>query len=106
MTSRIIFNHGDWTITQDPTMAGRDDLVRFRKHNGQRCLLDQIAQWDGSGWGSSWSLRRWVPKAPKVPAGILVRIEAHMRRQEQRSEKTPGSHPQGRHDASPDSLQP
>lgn len=77
MAWRIIYKSGDWAITQDPTHNGRDDLIRFRRHNGRRCLLDQIAEWDGEGWSS----RRLVPKPPKVPAGILARIEAHMRRQ-------------------------
>ena len=79
MTSRIIFKSGDWTITQDPTMAGRDDLVRFRCHNGRRCLLDQIAEWDPEG---IWRERRWVPRSPKVPTAIINAVVAHMRTQD------------------------
>ena len=45
MTIRIIFKDTTWTITQDPTDHGYDELIRFRCHNGRRCLLDQIAEW-------------------------------------------------------------
>ena len=110
MAPRIIYDSrtnantpgAGWLMTQDPTDNGRDDLVRFQRHNGRQCLLDQIAEWTPTGW----SPNRWVPRSPKVPRFLVSRVVNHMRRQELRSEKTPGSHPQGRHDASPDSLQP
>lgn len=77
MAPRIIFQDTTWTVTQDPTMAGRNDLVRFRCHNGRRCLLDQIAEWTPDGWSSS----RWIPKSPKVPLLLINWVVAYMRRQ-------------------------
>ena len=64
-----------WEVTQDPTMAGRPDLVRFVKRSAQRKLLDQIARWDGTGWDPA----RWVPAHPRVPRTLLGIVERHMR---------------------------
>jgi hypothetical protein len=64
-----------WQVEQDPTMAGRPDLVRFTKQSQARKLLDQIARWDGAGWDPA----RWVPKHPQVPQTLLAIVEAHMR---------------------------
>jgi hypothetical protein len=75
MASRVIYKVGDWTITQDPTMAGRPDLVRFHRSNGRRKLLDQIASWDGTGWDAT----RWTPKPPTVTAALLRHVEAMLR---------------------------
>ena len=75
MAPRVIHQAAGWTVTQDPTMAGRPDLVRFHRSTGQRKLLDQIAEWTGAGWSS----RRWMPKAPTVPAALLQHVEALMR---------------------------
>lgn len=73
--NRILYNVAPWKIEQDPTRVGNDRLVRFRKHNGQRCLLDQIAEWNAGGW----SIDRWQPCAPRVPARVLRLVENEMR---------------------------
>lgn len=72
----VIYNEAPWTVEQDPTMAGNDRLVRFLKHNGQRKLLDQVAEWEHGG---GWNARRWVPKHPQVPQKLLTLVEIHMR---------------------------
>lgn len=64
-----------WVVIQDPTMAGRPDLVRFLKCNATRKLLDQTARWTGAGWDG----RRWVPRIPRVPKTLLLLVECHMR---------------------------
>jgi len=74
--NHIIYNVAPWRIEQDPTRNGSDRLVRFHKHNGQRKLLDQIAEWRNSGW----SANRWVPKPPTVPKWLLSKVEAHMQK--------------------------
>ena len=74
---RIIYKDITWAITQDPDMADCDHLVRFYRHNGRRCLLDQIAEWDGEGWSS----RYWVPRPPKVPQWLINWVSAHMQAQ-------------------------
>lgn len=73
--NHIIYNVAPWRIEQDPTRNGSDRLVRFHKHNGQRKLLDQIAEWQGA----SWNINRWTPKSPQVPARVLRLVENHMR---------------------------
>lgn len=73
--NHIIYNVAPWRIEQDPTRNGSDRLVRFHKHNGQRKLLDQIAEWRNSGWNTN----RWTPKPPQVPSLVLRLVEAHMR---------------------------
>jgi hypothetical protein len=54
-------------------------LIRFYKANGQRKLLDQIAQWLPEG---GWDRKRWVPSAPPLPKWLIDRVEAHMRTEE------------------------
>ena len=52
MAPRIIYDSrsnantpgAGWLIIQDPTFSGNPNLVRFHRSNGQRNLLDQIAQ--------------------------------------------------------------
>jgi hypothetical protein len=73
--NHIIYNVAPWRIEQDPTRNGSDRLVRFHKHNGQRKLLDQIAEWQSGGW----SIDRWRPRSPQVPARVLRLVENHMR---------------------------
>ena len=66
-----------WTVTQDPTMAGRPDLVSFRKMAKTRKRLDQVACWDGRGWDPD----RWVPTYPQVPRTLLAIVERHMKQE-------------------------
>jgi len=73
--NHVIYNVAPWRIEQDPTRNGSDRLVRFHKHNGQRKLLDQIAEWQNGGW----SIDRWRPRSPQVPDRILRLVENHMR---------------------------
>lgn len=66
-----------WLITNwndDPT------LILFQKWGGARShkLLDQVAQWTGSGW----STKRWVPKTPTVPAAVLQHVMGELVRRE------------------------
>lgn len=68
-----------WRVIQDPTMANNDRLVRFQRHNSQRKLLDQIAEWDPHVWG--WNTTRWYPKPPTVPQWLLDFVNKHMREQ-------------------------
>lgn len=83
--NHIIYNVAPWRIEQDPTRNGSDRLVRFHKHNGQRKLLDQIAEWQADGWcvghaqSGGWNRNRWTPKQPQVPARVLRLVENHMR---------------------------
>lgn len=66
-----------WVIIQDPLGNGSDQLVCFRRHNGKRCLLDQIAEWQPKHpW---WTPRRWVPNERTVPLSILDIVYAHMK---------------------------
>ncbi len=58
-----------WLISywnDDPT------LILFQKWGGARGhkLLDQVAQWTGSGW----STKCWVPKTPTVPLKALQQV--------------------------------
>lgn len=73
---RLIYCVKPWTVEQDPTAAGNDRLVRFSKHNGQRKLLDRIAEWDPD---HGWRPGRWVPRQPVVPQQLLAQVEAFMR---------------------------
>ncbi len=74
---RIIYSSSDgWKVIQDPTMAANDRLVRFQRHNSQRKLLDQIAEWDLRICG--WNTTRWYPKPPTVPRTLLDHVEQHM----------------------------
>jgi hypothetical protein len=75
MGPQIIYQGEGWTVTQDPTMAGRPDLVRFHRNNGQRKLLDQVAQWNGI----AWAVHRWMPKLPTVPQWLIDKVVAHLR---------------------------
>jgi hypothetical protein len=75
MAPRVIYQATGWTVTQDPFDRRNPNLVRFHRSTGQRKLLDQIAEWTGAGWSS----RRWMPKAPTVPAALLRHVEALMR---------------------------
>jgi hypothetical protein len=84
MAPRIIHQADGWTITQDPTMAGNPHLVRFYRSNGQRKLLDQIAEWQPMNPAAVrragvWNYRRWVPKSPIVPMKLIQKVEAYMR---------------------------
>lgn len=84
MAPRIIYEADGWTITQDPTFSGNPHLVRFHRSNGQRKLLDQIAEWLPHNPASVaragvWNYRRWVPKSPIVPMKLIQLVEAHMR---------------------------
>lgn len=73
---QLIYGHGPWLIEQDPTMAARSDLVRFVKRGPSgRKMLDQIAQWTGTGWDPS----RWVPRPPMVNQAIVNMVERRMR---------------------------
>jgi len=65
-----------WTITQDPTFSGNPNLVRFHRSNGQRKLLDRIAQWDPHA--QAWRASRWAPKPPAVPQWLIDKVVAHM----------------------------
>ncbi len=66
-----------WLIIQDPTDRRNPNLVRFHRSNGQRKLLDQIAEWDP--YASDWRCTRWAPKPPVVPQGLIDKVVAHMR---------------------------
>jgi len=73
--AQLIYRNDRWQIERDPTCTGRSDLVRFVKRGPSgRKMLDQIAQWTGTGWDPS----RWVPRPPMVPQGILDLVERHM----------------------------
>ena len=72
-----------WTITQDPTMAANNNLIRFHRTNGRRMdqiadqhLLNQIAEWDPSV--QDWKRTRWFPRPPVVPQWLIDRVVAHM----------------------------
>ena len=66
-----------WRITQDPLSNGNPRLVAFRRRNGMRCLLDQIAEWQPEHpW---WNPRRWVPSERTVPLAILDIVHRHMK---------------------------
>jgi hypothetical protein len=64
-----------WTVYQDPTDHGQQDLIRFLKMGQKRKLLDQIARWDGQCWDPS----RWLPLFPQVPATLLAIVEKQLR---------------------------
>jgi hypothetical protein len=66
-----------WLIIQDPTDHRNPNLVRFHRSNGQRKLLDQIAEWDPHS--QDWRRTRWAPKPPAVPKWLLAKVENHMR---------------------------
>jgi hypothetical protein len=65
-----------WTITQDPTFSRNPNLVRFHRSNGQRKLLDQIAEWNP--YSQTWTASRWMPKPPVVPQWLINWVVAHM----------------------------
>jgi hypothetical protein len=65
-----------WLIIQDPTDRRNPNLVRFHRSNGQRKLLDQIAEWDPHA--QAWVLSRWLPKPPSVPQWLIEKVVAHM----------------------------
>lgn len=64
-----------WCVERQPAGITDPMVVRFRKWNGSRSLLNQNARWTGDGWDA----RRWVPKVPTVPRAILQHVEQHMR---------------------------
>lgn len=74
---KLIHHAAGWMITQDPTDRRNPNLVRFHRSNGQRKLLDQIAEWDP--YTSNWCRTRWTPKPPVVPQGLIDKVMAHMR---------------------------
>jgi hypothetical protein len=76
---RLIYCVKPWTVEQDPTAAGNDRLVRFSKHNGQRKLLDRIAEWHPEFDDGPWNPHRWVPRPPAVPQQLLAQVEGFMR---------------------------
>jgi hypothetical protein len=65
-----------WTIIQDPTDRRNPNLVRFLRQNGQRKLLDQIAEWNPHA--QAWTASRWLPKPPIVPQWLIDKVVAHM----------------------------
>ena len=65
-----------WLIIQDPTDRRNPNLVRFHRSNGQRNLLDQIAEWDPHA--QAWTASRWLPKPPIVPQWLIDKVVAHM----------------------------
>lgn len=66
-----------WTVERQPHATTDPSLVRFVKRSQSRCLLDQIARWNGRGWDPS----RWVPAYPGVPRTLLTIVERHMKQQ-------------------------
>jgi hypothetical protein len=76
MAPRVIYQADGWTITQDPIFSRNPNLVRFYRSNGQRKLLDRIAEWDPHSL--SWPPRRWVPKPPQVPQWLFDKVVAYM----------------------------
>ena len=50
------------------------NLIQFLKYSANRKLLDQVADWDGSGWSG----RRWLPLRPVVPDEVRLRVEQHL----------------------------
>lgn len=87
MAPRIIYqssatatgNGFTWTIIQDPIFSGNLNLVRFRRSNGQRELLNQIAEWDPHA--NNWRFTRWTPKPPAVPQWLISWVVINMRGQ-------------------------
>lgn len=65
-----------WLITRAPFATCDPWLVLFQKWGRVSKALDQCARWTGNGWDTS----RWVPKAPQVPAQLLLQIETRMRK--------------------------
>ena len=51
-------------------------LIRFKKSTAKATKLDHVAQWLPEG---RWNKKRWQPKAPTVPKGLLERVEAVLR---------------------------
>lgn len=70
------WGHGPrWMVERQPHATTDPNLVRFVKRSQTRCLLDQIALWNGRGWDPS----RWVPAHPGVPQTLLTIVENRMR---------------------------
>ena len=77
MTPETLYAADGWTITRQPNGTTNPFLVRFLRHNGQRKLLDQVAEWH---WiADRWCHHRWTPQPPRVPAALLLQVEARMR---------------------------
>ena len=52
------------------------NLIHWVKYgaNGRHKLLDQVSDWNGSGW----SLGRWIPVKPVVPDYIRQGVERQL----------------------------